>query len=287
MTLPSSRFGVSGARYITAHLGERIPRGPPARRGGAEPDECYRQARRVGHRDRRRDLCGDRALHRSLPDQRAGVGGRDHDGGGRRSCISRRSPRRSRATRTTPGSPTTGWTPTPATGATTRRSCFRRTRSCTSRSTSTTPRPGCATRFFSQPAGTVGPVLIDGKPTSGGRPDDARPHVRDPADRPVGPAPGRSDATPRTCAPRRPCSLSQAHRHDLVRVPHAGQGAVPLAVLRTVRRRVSSRATAARCRPSAIWAASSRSYDRQGRTLSTRRRQTTFSASRCCGWFPA
>ncbi len=136
-------------------------------------------------------LRGDRPLRRAVPDQRARARWRRPDVGRLAAVPGDRGRPRSRAIPTAPGSPTTRWTPTPGIGATTRRSCVPANTLVHVTIYQYDTATGLRNPFISQPSGTVGSDADQRQAHPGGRSDDAGPHVRDPADRPVGPAPGR------------------------------------------------------------------------------------------------
>ena len=118
--------------------------------------------------------------------------------------------------------------------------------------------------WFGQSTGTVGGVItLNGKTTQGIDPDNASHVFSIPQIGLSVPLDGRSRQRQEPVQQRALQPLVRPHDHH-IHVPHARQGSVPLAVLRAVRRRIHRRASAVRCRPSATWTASSRSYERVG-----------------------
>ena len=157
-----------------------------------------------------------------------------------------------------------GQRPEPATGATTPPSCCRPTRWCTSRSTTTTGRPGCATRSSRRPQGTAGGSFTARRQADAGdRPRHRVARVRDPSDRALGAA--RRRPRQRQEPVRQRAVLAQHRPHARPRSPSAraargctaGSASSPAPP-------DSSPGGAGRCRRSATWTASSRSYEGRG-----------------------
>ena len=94
---------------------------------------------------------------------------------------------------------------------------------------------GLRNPFISQATGTDGGgMTLDGKPTQTIDPDTASHVFAIPQIGLSVPIKGVPDDAKNPCS-NAPCGLSVRPHHDLVHVPHAGQGALPLAVLRAVR----------------------------------------------------
>ena len=97
---------------------------------------------------------------------------------------------------------------------------------------------GLRNNWFGQSTGTVGGVItLNGKTTPGIDPDNASHVFSIPQIGLAVPLEGISATAKNPCS-NAPCSLSYDHTVDLIHVPHARQGPVPLAVLRAVRRRI-------------------------------------------------
>ena len=127
-------------------------------------------------------------------------------------------------------------------------------------STSSTATSGLRNPFLSQVQGTVGGT------DDGRRQDDQRDrprrslaHVRDPPARRVRAAAGRARRSQEPVRIRALRTATMAHRTIDIQLPHRQEGPLPLAVLRALRRRHASSASAARCRRSATWTGSSMS----------------------------
>ncbi len=114
----------------------------------------------------------------------------------------------------------------------------RPTRSCTSPSTSSTAIPGCATRSSRRRTGTVGGTFqLNGKTVRSINPNTASHVFAIPQIGPLGAASGRSSNAKNPCG-NAPCSLSTDHATITFTFRTPGQGPLPLAVLRAVRRRL-------------------------------------------------
>ena len=95
---------------------------------------------------------------------------------------------------------------------------------------------------------------------AGDRPRPRVPRVRDPGSRPVGAARGRPRQRQEPLQ-QRAVPAEHGPRDDLVHVPHARPRACTAGSASSRARPASSRGSADRCRPSATWTASSRSYE--------------------------
>ena len=155
------------------------------------------------------------------------------------------------------------------------------------RSTSSTAPRALRNPFIGQAAGTVGGVMtLDGKPTQRDRSRQRLARLRDPADRPLGPARRAWPKNAKNPCGNAPCSLSQRPRHDHLHVPHARPRGSTAGSASCRARPDSSRASAGRCRRSATWTASSRSYERAGEALSMDG-HAIGATSCCCGCWRA
>ena len=149
----------------------------------------------------------------------------------------------------------------------------RRTRSCTSRSTSSTATAACAIRSSRRTQGLVGNGDARRQAVRADRAGQRVAHVRDSAARRARPAPGRGRRREEPVRLRavRPDDAWLTGRSRSRSAP-AKKGQLPLAVLRPLRRRLQSTASAGRCRRSATWTASSTWSRRRWRPIATRPR---------------